>query len=300
MRSTYRYRSFFWPALLILVGVVALLANTGQIPADRLFNLIYLWPLVLIVIGLELIVRRSLHGVAGDIAAALIIIVAILGATAYVVAQPRTGAAHSLDSSADLGSISAGSLEIDAGAAQITVSSTGDIGSSLYKAHIDYSGTTPTVTLDRATGRLRIAQQSGFFAFQNQRFVLDLQLNSSVPWQIEQNTGAATDAYQLGNTKIRGVSLNTGASHDEITLGAPSGVTPVSVNGGSLTVRIHRPQGTPASIDVNGGAVSLDADGQSFHGIGHVGLTADLGSDGYRIEINGGACNVTLDSKGSE
>jgi len=29
MRYTYRYRSFFWPALLILAGVVALLVNTG-------------------------------------------------------------------------------------------------------------------------------------------------------------------------------------------------------------------------------------------------------------------------------
>jgi len=68
MRSTYHYRSFLWPALLILIGVIALLANTGQIPAERLYNLVILWPLILVVIGLELIVRRSLHGVAGDVA----------------------------------------------------------------------------------------------------------------------------------------------------------------------------------------------------------------------------------------
>ena len=52
MRPTYHYRSFLWPALLILVGVIALLANTGQIPAERLYNLVNLWPLILVVIGL--------------------------------------------------------------------------------------------------------------------------------------------------------------------------------------------------------------------------------------------------------
>ncbi len=40
-----RYRSFFWPAVLILVGVVALLVNTGQIALDRLVLLTDLWPL---------------------------------------------------------------------------------------------------------------------------------------------------------------------------------------------------------------------------------------------------------------
>ena len=49
MSHTYRYRSFFWPALLILAGIVALLVNVGQIPAERVFQVVNLWPLVLVV-----------------------------------------------------------------------------------------------------------------------------------------------------------------------------------------------------------------------------------------------------------
>lgn len=296
MRSTYRYRSFFWPAVLILVGVIALLANTGQIPTDRLYNLVVLWPLILVVLGLELIVRRSLHGPAGDIAAALIIVLAIVGASAYVVASPNQAAGQSLDSSAEVGSISAGTLEIDAGAAQVNVSGSGDLGSSLYKAHIEYGGPKPDVTLDRSTGELTITQKSTFFTFQSQRFVLNLQLNPSIPWKITQNTGAATTTYKLETVHLNELALNTGASRDELTLGTPTAVVPVNINGGSLTLRIHRPKGVPASVDVSGGAVNLDADGQSYHAIGHVGVSPDLGSAGYRIEVNGGACNVTLDA----
>ena len=36
----HRYRSFFWPAVLILAGVVALLVNTGALSADRLYQLL--------------------------------------------------------------------------------------------------------------------------------------------------------------------------------------------------------------------------------------------------------------------
>src|SRR5207249_12120410 len=92
MRYTYRYRSFFWPALLILAGVVALLVNTGQIPVERLARIIDLWPLILVVIGLELIVRRTVHGVAGDVAAALIVLLAIGGAAAYLAVGPAPSA----------------------------------------------------------------------------------------------------------------------------------------------------------------------------------------------------------------
>src|SRR6058998_1588803 len=111
MRYTYRYRSFFWPAILILGGVVALLVNTGQIPVDRLYQLVNLWPLVLVVIGLELIIRRTVHGLAGDVAAA-----------AYVTVGPNPSATHAFDAATPAGDLTEATLEIDAGASTVTLS----------------------------------------------------------------------------------------------------------------------------------------------------------------------------------
>ena len=79
-----RYRGLVWPALLIFAGVVALLVNTGLLSVDRLYELVNLWPLILIVIGLELIVRRTAHGTTANVATALIVLLAIAGAAAYV------------------------------------------------------------------------------------------------------------------------------------------------------------------------------------------------------------------------
>ncbi len=291
-----RYRSFFWPAVLILAGVIALLVNTGAIPGDRLYLLVDLWPVILIVVGLELIVRRSLHGASAELAAALIVLVAIAGAAGYVALSPNPSATHTGDWSDSTGSLKKAAVEIDAGAATVTVSGSSALGADLYRAHIEYSGSQPQVELDRSSGTLTISQPNGTF-LQSRKFALTLQLNPGVSWAISVNSGATTATLNLGNMQVSSLRINTGSSHDDITLGSPSGVVPVKVNGGELTVHLHRPGGSQFSIDVSGGEVSLDADGHHFGGIGNVGYhTGDIGSNAYRIQVNGGQCTVTVDT----
>ena len=295
MRNTYRYRSFFWPAVLILAGVIALLVNTGQLPVERLGDLVSLWPVVLIVLGLELIVRRTMHGAPGDVAAALIVILAIAGAAAYVAVAPIPSATHSYEAAGPGGPVEQASVQIDVGAATIEVTSAAE---QLYHVHVDYSGDRPDVEYDSGAHALRISQTDrGFTFFQNRKFNLKLQLNVATRWAIETNSGAATVNMNLAQTHISSLKLNTGASKDEITLGAPTGTVPVEINGGALTVRLHRPSGAGATIEVSGGAVTLDADGHTTHAVGHASYqTAAAGSDLYQITVDGGACTVTLDT----
>jgi cell wall-active antibiotic response 4TMS protein YvqF len=300
MSSGYRYRSLFWPGLLILVGVIAFLVNTGVLSGDKLYGLLNLWPLILIVIGLELIVRRSVQGRTGELAAWLIVLVAAVGALAYVAVAPNAAATQTLDVSDSAGNLSQASAEIDVGAATINVSGSSSLGGDLYHAHIEYSGPQPDVSLNHQTGELRISQSNQNFAFFGyQHFVLNLELTSSVSWAISTNSGAATDTLNLADVQVRSIEVNTGASREEITLGGPSGIVPVTINGGALTVHVHRPSGTAASVSVSGGAVSLDADGRQSHSIGNAAYDSPgFGSatDGYRIEVNGGACTVSLDT----
>ena len=294
----YRYRSLFWPGVLILAGIIALLLNTGAISADRLALLFYLWPVVLIVIGLELIVRRSLHGTAGDVAAVVIVLVAVVGAVGYVAASPNPSATHTMDVSGAVGNIQQAAVEIDAGAATVTASGGSDLGSDLYHAHFEYSGPAPQVKFDSTSGTLKISQQNSGF-FQGRKFALTLQLNPGVPWTISLDTGASTDTFNLANVHVTSMSLNTGASRDDITLGAPSGIVPVTIDGGALTVRFHASAETQASIAVSGGAVNLNAPGRQSHAIGSASYETPGfrgAPDAFRVEINGGECNVSLDN----
>jgi hypothetical protein len=302
MGARYPYRSFLWPAILILVGVFALLVNAGLVPVERLDRLLDLWPLILVVIGLELLVRRALKGAGAEIAAALIVLVAIGGAAAYVALGPKIAmGTQTLDVSGKVGTLDHATVRIDAGGANITMRGSSSIGDDLYRAHIEYSGNKPDVSLDAASGELHISQSdtSGFLFFQNRQFVLDVQLNSGVPWKIALDGGATSDTFTLSTIRVASIDLNTGASHAVITLGAPSGTVPITVNGGAVTAIVHRPPGAAASVVVSGGAVSLSFDGRQSHAIGTLNAQTsdyDGASDRYQIEVNGGASNVTVDA----
>jgi len=251
------------------------------------------------VIGVELIVRRSMHGVAGDVAAALIVLLVLAGALGYVVISPNPSATHTMDSSEPVGNLEQAAVEINVGAATINMSGSSDIGSDLYRAHIEYSGPAPQVDLNQSAGKLTISQSNSSSFFQTRKFALTLLLSVGIPWTVTENSGATTDAIKFGQLHFSSMTLNTGASHDDITIGPLSGTVPVDVNGGALNVRIHRPDGVATSVQVSGGAVNLNADGHSFHAIGSAGYTSndfEGASDRYRITVNGGACNVTLDT----
>ena len=295
-----RYRSFFWPLVLIVIGLIALLVDLNVISSDRLYRLADLWPLILIVIGLELITRRVLKGTAVDVATFLILLIAAGGAIAYVAVGPAIpGGTHALDSSDQVGSLKTASVSIEVGAATVTVEGDSSLGSDLYRAHIEYSGRKPSVELDKSSGELSISQQGAFGFFGNERLVVDLHINPSIPWSISVDSGAATDTFNLTGVQIGSIELNTGASREDITLGLPKGIVPISVNGGAVTVHVHRPSGTAASAQVSGGAVNLTADGQQERGIGNRHWQSagyDTATDAYRIEVDGGASTVTVDT----
>jgi LiaI-LiaF-like transmembrane region len=297
MITVRRYRSYFWPAVLILVGVVAFLVNSGVISSDRLSLLFDLWPVILIVIGLELLARRALPGQNGDVAAVLIVLLAAGGAIAYVALAPNPTTSGKVDSHAALGNLDHATLEIDAGAANITVTGTSSLAGDLYHATISYSGPRPEINLDRTDGSLTISQgNSGFGVFQTRRFTLDLQITSSIPWTITSNGGASTETFNLASVPLKSMDINTGASREDITLGSPSGVVPITINGGALTVNLHRLAGAGVSVSVSGGAVSLDFDGRQHHAIGSADDSSGSGADMYRVEVSGGACTVKVDA----
>ena len=297
MRS---YRSFFWPAVLILAGVMALLANTGFISTDRLALLADMWPVILIVIGLVLIVQRRFQAASAELAALLIVLIAVGATIVYVAEAPKPGSLHQLDASAAIGALDHGSLEINVGAANITVDGAKSLEGDLYRAHIGYTGPKPDVSLDRSNGSLRIDQGSGSLGiFQTRRFTIRLQINTNLPWTITTNSGASTGTYNLVDAHIGSLEINTGASHEEISLGKPSGVVPVTVNGGQVTVRLHRPPGTFAAVKVSGGAISLNFDGHDNHAIGSLEQTTGASTNMFKVEINGGQCTVIMDATAS-
>jgi hypothetical protein len=173
-----------------------------------------------------------------------------------------------------------------------STSLTGD----LFQAQIKYSGPQPSVSLDSATGRVVIKQngQSGFFG--RLSFQMDIQLNAAVPWKLAIHSGASKDTYALSNVNLGGVEIDTGASTEDLTLPRPTGKVPVRINGGALSVQLHRPPGTAASVKVSGGAVTLVFDGDRISAVGSVSHATEPADDAYEVSVNGGTCAVSMDT----
>jgi hypothetical protein len=298
-----RYRGLFWPLILIFAGVIALVAETGAISIGRLDRLAELWPVVLIVIGLELISRRIFQGSARALATVLIVLLALGGAVVYVAVRgPVSDATATLDSSDTVGSLSQATLDVNAGAATMTVEGSSAIGSDLYRAHIEYKGPKPGVSLDRSTGTLRISQTDNLGFFVSRRLVIDLQINPAIPWSLIGDTGSTNATLRLAAVKVGSIKLTTGASRMDISLGRPTGIVRINLDGGAISLRLHRPSGSEALVHVSGGAVSLDADGRQVHGIGDESWQSngyDGAADAYQVDVNGGASMVTVDTTGA-
>jgi len=293
-----RNRAHLLPALLIVVGLVALLVNLGAIPTDRLYRLADLWPALLIVLGLVLLINRArLPNAVDTIASLLIAVIAVAGAALYVALGPAIPAGtQRMTMSESLSGLKDATLEVDAGASTLSVtgSNTGLVN-DLFQAQITYSGPRPTEELDRNTGRVVIRQNGQFGFFGRQSFHLDIQLNVAVRWSFAIHTGASQDKYLL-TMEVRSVEIDTGASTEDIDLPHPNGTVPVKINGGALTVHLHRPSGTAASVKVSGGAVHLDFDGDTSNAVGSVSHSTEPSTDMLEVSINGGTCTVTMDT----
>ena len=295
----YRYRGLLWPALLILIGAVALLVNTNIISADRLYRLGDLWPLLLIVIGLELLATRlPIPANASAVAAVLILLVALGGSIAYVAIGPAVPGSGTVGSVAALDGLDRASLEVNVGGATLKIVGS-DLGDNLYDASIDFSGPPPNISFERSSGQVVISQNNGFHFLGSQRFALDMKLSTKVKWTIAVHSGAANDTYDFSKVQLKSLEDDTGASRENITLGTPTGNVPVTINGGALTVDMHRPGGTAATVDVSGGAVSLDFDGHQQRAVGSLSAGIQAG-DMFSVRISGGACTVTMDTSSPE
>jgi hypothetical protein len=298
------YGRSFWAATFILVGGLVLLGNAGWI-AVRWGRIGDLWPLILVVIGAEILITRALPGRTAAPLGALVAIAAILLGALYLgVAAGTVGTAGAVSSqaSAPLGTVSAGHLELNVGGASVTVR--GDAGTNqLYSAAFtNRSGDSTTAVVDRPTGTVRIELRNRPFDFSpSGGRTVTVNLSSRIPWSININGGATTVTIDVSGLSLSRLAVNGGATTLRLTVGAPNGTVPISVNGGANTVTIDRPAGTEASVTMSGGVNDFTADGQHQSALGGNITWQSPGyaaaADRYDVHAAGGANHLILEVK---
>jgi hypothetical protein len=301
-RYSYRSISFLFPLILITIGVVALLRNLNFIDSAALDELFRLWPLLLVLLGVEILVRRTLDPRVAQPVAFLVALFILAAAVAYVALGPRVelvhgsqlvfrgGSAPVAESSAPLDGLQRADLRLEAGGARVSVRAA-DLPSELYRLSGPYQG----VSLDRARGTLRVSVSGAPFFTRGRS--ADLALSNRIPWVIHIETGGSSVGLELRDLSLLGVELSGGASRVTLELPVPTGVVPVDISGGASSLTLSVPPGAAARVSLEGGMSSLRAPFGRGRRSGSTWESSEYqagASDRLEIRVSGGASSVRV------
>ena len=163
----------------------------------------------------------------------------------------------------------------------------------LYRAK--FEGPVPQVRL--RDGIVSI-QYKGRFQWDWRERRADIALNTGLPWDIEVVGGANKVQGKLALLDVRSFEHTGGVDQLRLTLGKPTGTVPISVTGGANSIRIERPAGTAARLQVTGGAAGVDFDNQKLGSTGGYTVLESTGAsnarDVYVVEVTGGMNRITI------
>jgi hypothetical protein len=121
-------------------------------------------------------------------------------------------------------------------------------------------------------------------------------LTGAVPLDLEIEGGASKTVVDLGDLRIRTLSIRTGASETRVSLPRAAGLTTVTSESGAAAIFFDVPAGVAARIRTKMGLGGSDVDTARFPRVGEVWESPDFATATNRVEIDaqGGLGSVTV------
>lgn len=299
----------FWPIILIGAGIIFLLANLGVITGNPWPILWNLWPVILIVIGLDIMFgRRSLLG--GLIGAGLGLVL-IAGLIVLLIAQPNlpglnfnmgNAAMQTRHIEAPLAGVQSATVSLNYGSGSYRLYALRD-SDKLIDGEVSYYGDLTfdvNAANDRADVQIESRFSGRFFGFMMPDEKWDIGLNTQPIYNLDLNYGAGGGNADVSQLTLSGGQINGGSGPVEVRLPATGQFT-LNADGGSggLTFRVPgkmalRVEYEQGSGGLNPGArlplVSGDRNRQAVYETENFGAA----SNAITLIVNGGSGSVTI------
>jgi hypothetical protein len=262
MNNELKRTSFFWPIVLIGAGVILLLRNLGILQAFNFSALLRLWPLILVVIGLDMIFGHKSPWVGG-----LIGLITVAAAIAFLYYAPSMGINPSAEVKTEVVSTPLENTQrveynLDTSFAPVTISALSS-STDLVNATIIHHGqlefdvigdTVKTVNLSET-----ITNDSWFsldLGLSGQKW--DIGLAPSVPTSINFNGSSGSINMDLTGIKVDSLRVYFGSGSSHITL--PVSTTPygVEIESGSGSMNLAIPVSTDVTLQLDTGSGSVN------------------------------------------
>lgn len=251
--------------ILIAAGTVILLNNLHILTVDWL-SLLRFWPVVLVLIGLDIILGR--HSAFGSLAVAVIAVL-VIGGIIWMVgvtgqwATPARGDVVTTDVAETLGDVQALKVDLNVGVMETNLNALSGGSYAVqgtYKTNSDYLKLDVNYETRGDTGILTISQRG-----QSERFdlgsntinTLDLGLTDQVPVDMVVDAGVGEVNLDLTGINLRSLRVKAGVGSVGIIL-PEKGNFEVSVDAGVGSVTLTVPESLEARVEYESGLSDLD------------------------------------------
>ena len=266
MKERRRDRGPFplWGLILVALGVVFLLQNLGVLGWGVWGTLWRFWPVVLLLIGLNIILR----GQSPWLMLGITVVVLIGVIAAAVLVERSRPAAVAASFSQPLRGITGASAEISFGAGELRIGSL-PAGSASLVEGMSYPEVEQDFRRRNGTGMLNLSVSGrGFWTFGERGLQMEASFSPDVPLELVVKTGASDAQVDLTNLQVRRLEVDVGASRLSLLLPAKAGTTEAEVKAGAASVSIAIPQGVAARITAETAVGSLKVDTSRFPKVG--------------------------------
>lgn len=292
------YRKIFWGLLLVLIGILFILKNTGVLFFSW-HTMWQLWPVILILWGISLIPVKDWIKLVLSLVTVVVTIVAVQvygpkdkhnwnfewnddndrdndGDKVVAFNNVMSENYDTLTKFAELKlNIGVGNFNIkDTTAKLIEVKHDNDKANYSMTAKADDSLTIIDLSLEK-----------GEFNNGNVKNNVNMKLNPNPIWDLDLNVGAAEVNFDLSGFKTRNLKIQGGASDIELKLGAILPLTDVKLEAGAASITIRIPESAGCEIVSNTFMASKDF--QGFTKIGkQLYQTPNFATSTNKIKIN--------------
>ena len=290
-------RGLFWPLLLITIGLAFLLVNFDFIPGVTALSLLNLWPLLLILAGVDIAIGRRWPLAALGIDVAVIALgLALLSTQPTFLGGPFFSVSGGeRDVSVARQSATSLSLDINGGAGRFRVSGgstmlveahSGNEDLRLRRADFDRGGQHADVRIDQS-GNRRVGGATTD---------VETRIASDIPTELSVDGGAGEFIIDLSAVTISSAELNVGAALLTLTLPKTTGEVSIEVNAGASSIVIEVPDGVEARVTTTGALLTLRSSNPRVTASGNAAETLGYGSAKARVtvRVTAGASSITI------
>ncbi|PIS40395.1 MAG: hypothetical protein COT26_03470 [Candidatus Kerfeldbacteria bacterium CG08_land_8_20_14_0_20_43_14] len=244
---------FFFGLFVIIVGLMFLGRAAGWLPQDIHINWSWVWPLVIIFIGLSILSCRGWFSwISGSIITILVLLLVAWMIFGNLGDKNLINQEVGFDKSAN---VTRAVVNLKTGATKLNIKGdsskllTGNFGSYNLdlKQQEETKDNVQNITLETT---------SSWKWFTSSKNTIDLQLTNDLPVSLNIDSGASDMDLDLTNIMAKVVDVDTGASTFNLTLGDKADLVSINVDAGASTINITLPKILGAKINIDADATA--------------------------------------------